>query len=218
MKDYKYILFDLDGTVVDSSPGITNSCSYALKKMGIEPPCREELYCFIGPPLTESFSKYYGLSSEDADKAVAYYREYYKDIGIFEITPYAGIEELFSSLVRSGKRVILATSKPELFAKRIIEHLGFDKYFTFIAGALFDKSREKKADVIRYALDSIGITDVSECLMVGDREHDIMGANAIGMDSCGILHGFGSREEFEQHSATYVAADSLELLDMLIKQ
>jgi len=217
MQDYKYILFDLDGTVIDSSPGITNSCMYALRKMGIEPPKREELYCFIGPPLTESFSKYYGMSDDEATQAVAFYREYYKDTGIFEITPYPGIEELFASLTKSEKKVVLATSKPELFAKRIIEHLGFDKYFSFIAGSLVDKSREKKADVIRYALDSLGVTDISECLMVGDREHDIKGAAALGMDACGVLHGFGSIEEFKECNAKYIVKDSFELLDMLTK-
>jgi len=217
MKEYNYILFDLDGTVIDSSPGITNSCMYALRKMGIEPPAREELYCFIGPPLTESFSKYYGMSDENADRAVAFYREYYRDTGIFEITPYPGIEELFSALHGADKKIILATSKPEPFAKRIIEHLGFDKYFTLVAGSLFDKSRERKADVIRYTLDTLGVTDVSECLMVGDREHDIIGASALGMDSCGVLHGFGSREEFEACNATYIVKDSFELLEMLIE-
>jgi len=217
MKDYKYILFDLDGTVIDSSLGITNSCMYALRKMGIEPPERKELYCFIGPPLTESFSKYYGMSDDEANRAVAFYREYYRDTGIFEITPYPGIEELFSALHSERKKIILATSKPEPFAKRITEHLGFGKYFNLVAGRLFDKSREKKADVIRYALDTLGVTDVSECLMVGDREHDIIGATALGMDSCGVLHGFGSREEFEENNATYIVKDSYELLDMLVK-
>ena len=212
----KHILFDLDGTVIDSSLGITNSCMYALRKMGIEPPEREKLYAFIGPPLTDSFKKYYGMNDEEADRAVVYYREYYKDNGIFEVTLYPGLYELFSALHEKGKNIILATSKPEVFAKRIIEHLGLDKYFTYVAGALFDKTRDKKADVITYALDTLGITEKEKCLMVGDREHDIIGAKAVGIDSCGVLYGFGSREEFEACGAKYIVKDANELLDMII--
>lgn len=216
MSNYKYILFDLDGTVIDSSLGIINSCIYALNKMKITPPPREELYSFIGPPLSESFKKFFDLSTEEADTAVAYYRENYRDKGIFEITVYPGMEELFDTLTKNGKKVILATSKPEIFARRIIEHLGFDKYFTYVAGSLFDKSRDKKADVIAYALETLGITEKDKCLMVGDREHDINGARAVGMDACGVLFGFGSLEEFKECNAKYIVRDASELCGLIL--
>ena len=132
---------------------VTNSVIYALKKWGIEVRERSELYCFIGPPLSASFKKYYGFSEEDALKCVEYYREYFRDRGIFENKVYDGIPELLEKLKKSGKILILATSKPEIFAKQILDHFDLTKYFDFVAGASMDESRNKKADVIRYALE-----------------------------------------------------------------
>lgn len=215
-KSYEYILFDLDGTVIDSSLGITNSCMHALKRMGIEPPAREELYKFIGPPLHQNFERFYGMSPSEADRAVEFYREYYKDDGIFEIEVYPGMAELLSSLKDAGKKIVLATSKPEVFAKRIITHIGFDEYFTLVAGSTLNKTRQKKADVIRYALERLGACDVSDCLMVGDRDVDITGAAALGIDGCGVLHGFGSVAEFEEAGAKYIVKDPFELLSLLV--
>ena len=202
---YDVILFDLDGTLTDSGLGITNSVAYALKKYGIEVTDRTELYKFIGPPLRESFEKYYGFSEKEAEKAVEYYREYYVDKGIFENTVYFGIEDLLKEIRNSGKRAIVATSKPQVFAKRILEHFGLADYFEQIAGASLDETRTKKDEVIAYVLETCGISDRSRVLMVGDREHDILGAKKNGIDSLGVLFGYGGYAELKEAGASYIA-------------
>ncbi len=205
MKNYDFLLFDLDGTLTDPGEGITNSVSYALGKWGIEVSDKRDLYCFIGPPLSASFKKYYGFSEGDAIKSVEYYREYFRDRGIFENKVYEGIPELLGTLKKSGKTLILATSKPEKFAKQILDHFDLAKYFEFVAGASMDESRNKKADVIRYALEMSGIDDPSRALMIGDREQDVTGAKLNGLDSLGVLYGYGDRAELTEACATYIA-------------
>ncbi len=199
------MLFDLDGTLTDPGIGITNSVMYALKKYGIEVADRAELYKFIGPPLNESFEKYFGFSHEEAMKAVEYYREYYKVKGIYENSLYDGIENLLKKLFENGKRIILATSKPEVFAKEILHHFGIEKYFSYIAGSNLDGSRVAKADVIAYALTEAGVADKTGAVMIGDREHDIIGAKKNGLDSIGVLFGYGSRDELEAAGANFIA-------------
>lgn len=202
---YDVILFDLDGTLTDSGPGITNSVAYALKKYGIEVADRTELFKFIGPPLKESFEKYYGFSSEKAVKAIEYYREYYVDKGLFENTVYEGIEELLKAIQASGKTAIVATSKPEIFAKKILEHFDIAKYFAHIVGANMDETRTKKDEVISYVLHNCHIPEGSRILMIGDREHDILGAKKTGLDSLGVLFGYGDYEELKNAGADYIA-------------
>lgn len=205
MKKYDVILFDLDGTLTDPAVGITNSVMHALKKYGITVEDRRELYKFIGPPLHESFEKFYGFSRGEALRAVEYYREYYRDKGIYENAVYDGIEEMLKSLYESGKKIILATSKPEVFAKEILRYFNLEKYFYYSAGANLDGSRTNKAEVIEYALKEGEVTDKSTVVMVGDREHDIIGANKNGIDSIGVLFGYGNRNELETAGATYIA-------------
>lgn len=212
---YSTILFDLDGTLTDPGRGITNSVAYALEKRNITVPDKTELYRFIGPPLADSFAKFYGFSDEECQTAIEYYREYFKDRGIFENEVYEGVPEMLRELTAAGKRIILATSKPEEFAVRILDHFELAKYFDFAAGATMDGARSKKADVIRYALDSCGITDVSSCAMIGDREHDILGAAAVGMDSVGVLWGYGSPKEFEAAGAVYTAENVGDILKLV---
>lgn len=202
---YEVILFDLDGTLTDPGVGITNSVAYALQKYGIEVEDRTELYKFIGPPLQESFEKYYGFSQEEAGRAVEYYREYFRDKGIFENFVYEGIENLLRTIYNSGKRMLVATSKPELFATKILEHFHLAKYFTYIAGADMDGRRTKKDEVISYALESCQISDYTKAVMIGDREHDVLGANKVGIDSIGVLFGYGNFEELKNAGATYIA-------------
>lgn len=215
MGEYQYILFDLDGTLTDPGIGITNSVMHALRKYGIEVADRTELYKFIGPPLIESFEKYYGFSHEEAVKSVDYYREYYRDKGIYENSVYDGIENLLAALYKEGKKIILATSKPELFAKQILRHFDLEKYFLFAAGSTMDETRTNKAEVIEYALSECGITDKSSVVMIGDREHDIIGANKNGIDSIGVLFGYGSREELEAAGATYIAETVGEIINYI---
>lgn len=202
---YDYLLFDLDGTLTDPGEGITNSVAYALRKQGIEVTDKKELYCFIGPPLSESFSRFFGFSMEESLRCVEYYREYYRDKGIFENLLYDGIPELLATLKSRGKKIILATSKPELFAKQILDHFGLTEYFDHICGASMDESRNKKADVIEYALETAKLDDLARAVMIGDREHDINGARLNGLDSIGVLFGYGDRPELEAAGATYIA-------------
>lgn len=201
---YQYIFFDLDGTLTDPGIGITNSVMYALKKWNIEVADRSELYKFIGPPLVDSFEKYYGFSKEEAEQAVVYYREYFREKGLYENTIYDGSEKLLSDLKASGKKVVLATSKPQEFAEIILKHFQIDRYFDVVASATMDGTRSKKTDVILYALAACGIEDKSQVVMVGDREHDIIGAKNAGLDSIGVLCGYGDREELETAGATHV--------------
>jgi len=212
---YDILLFDLDGTIVDSSLGITNSAIYALEKFGIRVEDRRELYRFIGPPLVESFSKFYGFSEQDARRAVEYYRERYRESGIFENEVYEGIYELLATLRADGKRIVLATSKPETFARRILEHIALDSYFDVIAGATLDRTRDTKESVIRYALGQLTHGKEGSAVMIGDRLHDVEGARAVGIDSIGVLFGFGSREELEAAGATHIAATVDEIQDIV---
>ena len=201
---YNTILFDLDGTLTDPGMGITNSVAYALKKWNIEVKDRTELYKFIGPPLLDSFEKYYGFSPEECRQAVKYYREYFSTKGLFENEVYDGVVELLTELKKSGKKLVIATSKPDKFTIEILKHFDLYKYFDFVAGASMDETRTKKDEVIAYALENLGIKDVSDVLMIGDREHDIFGAKAHGLDSMGVLYGYGDREELETAGATYI--------------
>ena len=192
---YTHILFDLDGTLTDPGVGITNSVAYALERYGIHISDRRTLYPFIGPPLTDSFQRFYGFSAADARAAVDVYREYFADRGIFENELYPGIPALLQRLRDAGLRLVIATSKPEGFAARIAEHFGIAQYFDCIAGAAMDETRSRKWEVIEYALARCGVTDRGRVLMVGDREHDVQGAACCALPCLGVLYGYGSRDE-----------------------
>lgn len=213
---YQYVLFDLDGTLTDPMLGITNSVMYALEQFGIHEEDRTQLYKFIGPPLRDSFESFYGFTPEQSEQAVTYYRENYGAKGLYENEVYAGIEELLQRLKAAGCHLIVATSKPEIFAVKIIEHFHLEPYFDYVAGATMDQTRNRKAEVIAYALESCDITDRSQVVMVGDREHDIFGAQEIGIDSIGVLFGYGDREELETAGATYIAETPMEVLPYVI--
>lgn len=202
---YRTILFDLDGTLTDPGEGITNSVAYALEKWNISVKERSELYKFIGPPLKDSFMDFYSFSEEAAEQAVVYYREYFRETGIFQNEVYGGVEKMLEELKASGRKMILATSKPEEFAVRILEHFHLAQYFDFIGGASMDGARSRKADVICYALKACGIEALSEAVMVGDRKHDILGAAEAGLDSVGVLYGYGDEKELREAGATYLA-------------
>lgn len=214
---YDTIFFDLDGTLTDPGLGITNSVSYALQKFGIRVTDKTKLYKFIGPPLKESFQEFLGFSVEESQRAVAYYREYYGEQGIYENRLYDGVEPLLSDLQEQGKKLVLATSKPEKFAVKILEHFHLAKYFDFISGSNMDGSRSKKEEVLAHALAHLGITDKSSAVMVGDREHDIFGAGAVGIDSIGVLYGYGSKEELRDAGATYIVNLPEEIPDIIYR-
>lgn len=214
---YRYALFDLDGTLTDPSSGITNSIMYALEKMGRTIPPREELYCFIGPPLLSAFQEYTGLTADEAEQAIVFYREYFSVDGLFENTPYAGIEAVLTKLRERGVTLAVATSKPEQFAVRIIEHFGLAPYFALVCGATMNSSRSKKGDVIAYTLSQLGITeaDKASVLMIGDRHHDIEGAKENGLASAGVLWGFGDEAELKTAGADAIAHDMDELVKIV---
>ncbi len=216
MKNYELILFDLDGTLTDPGEGITNSVAYALRKFEIDVADRSELYRFIGPPLVNSFMSFYGFSREQAKQAVTFYREYYTEKGMMENLVYDGIEDMLKALNAAGKRLCVATSKPEPFAKTILEHFGLSKYFEYIAGATLEETRTKKHEVIKYALEKCRIKDNSRVLMVGDREHDVLGAAKYSIDSLGVLFGYGTRKELEEAGVTYIAENVEDIISLII--
>lgn len=214
--NFDYILFDLDGTITDSGEGITKSVQYALKSFGITVDNLKDLNKFIGPPLKDSFKKYYNFNDEEAELGLKKYREYYADKGIYENKLYDGIIETLEALKKRGKEIVLATSKPEVYAKQILKYFNVDKYFSFAAGADFEETRVKKGEVIKYALEEAKISDLSKVVMVGDREHDIIGAKENNIKSIGVLFGFGDVVELTQARADYIAKDTRELLSILL--
>lgn len=204
---YNIAIFDLDGTITDSGPGIINSIRYALEKYGLPVPEEKVLRTFIGPPLKEQFQAVCGLNEEESARMVDAYREYYTEKGIFENSVYSGVPEMLEQMKEAGVRILMATAKPEKFAKRIAEHFNFAKYFEFIGGACMDGRRTDKYDVIEYVLDSCGISEEEkkDAVMIGDRSHDMIGAARAGLHSLGVLYGYGSREELASAGAAMTA-------------
>ena len=217
MRDY--ILFDLDGTLTDPKEGITKSVQYALDHYGIHVEDLDSLIPFIGPPLMDSFEEFYGFSPRQAREGVQVYREYFTDRGWRENEVFPGIPQMLGKLKAAGKKLYVATSKPEVFALRILDHFGLTEYFDGVGGADLEETRTKKADVIRYTLKKAGISlegeNREQAVMVGDREHDILGAKAVGIDSVGVLYGYGSREELTGAGASALAERPEDLVFLL---
>ncbi|MBQ3145140.1 MAG: HAD family hydrolase [Clostridia bacterium] len=215
MKNYKNILFDLDGTLINPKEGITNSVKYALEYFGIKVKTTEELYKFIGPPLRESFSQYYRFNEKDTEMAITKYREYFKEKGVFQNVLYKGVPELLNKLVSENKNLIIATSKAEVFAKQILDNLDISKYFSFICGSTLDGTRSKKGEVIQYILSSTNLNP-EDSVMIGDKSHDIIGAKQTKLDSIGVLYGYGNYTELQNAGATYIVKNITELQAQLL--
>lgn len=211
------VLFDLDGTITDSAPGIVNSIRYSLAKHGMAVPEEQELRKFVGPPLKEQFQKVFGLSDTEGEQMVDSYREYYGTKGIYENRVYEGVPDMLSRLKSAGLRIMMATSKPEKYARMIAEHFGFAKYFEWIGGACMDGTRTDKYEVIEYVLDACGVRERDRVIMVGDRSHDMIGAKRAGLHSLGVLYGYGPREELEQSGAELLAGTPGEAADLILK-
>ncbi|MBE5817134.1 MAG: HAD family hydrolase [Clostridiales bacterium] len=218
MKTYSTIFFDLDGTLTESAEGIINCVIYALKALEQPIPHSDILFKFIGPPLIDSFMNYCSMDKNLAEKAVIKYRERFSTVGLFENRLYDGISELLSLLSERGYTLVLATAKPEDYATRIIEHFDIIKHFTYIAGAQMNESRTHKNEVIAYALSLIKEKDKSRIIMVGDRDNDILGAKDNGLDSLGVLYGYGSRDELSSSGATYIIPSVSALKEFFIKE
>lgn len=208
----KTILFDLDGTITDSGEGIINSALYALEHFRLPLPDRETMRVFVGPPLHETFVKF-GVPKEKAEEAVAMYRKRYIPTGMFENTPYPGIEDLLISLNAKGYKLLVATSKPEWMAVDILKHFELDKYFDCICGASMDTSRSSKEAVIRYLLEKNGTAE--NMIMVGDTEFDVLGASEHNIPCVGVSWGYGSVEQMVSAGAIAIANTMQELLECL---
>ncbi len=210
------ILFDLDGTLTDPKKGITCAFAYALKQYGIEAD-PDTLTSVIGPPLVDSFMELYGFSRAQAEEAIRHYRVYYSDRGWAENVPYPGIRDALAALRAAGRTLVVATSKPEEFSVRILEHFGLAEYFSVICGAPMDDSeRGRKEHVIADALCRCGSPSPGTAVMVGDRRHDIEGARKNGLSAIGVLYGYGSRAELEQAGAAYITNSVQSLCDLLL--
>lgn len=210
----KHILFDLDGTIVRSDLGITKGVQKSLEYFGIYEEL-DDLKKFVGPPMVESYTNFYGFSLEQYKEALDVFHDYYRTVGIFECELYEGIEEMLESLSKEYK-LYVATSKPEREARRVIEHFGLDKYFTFVGGSDgdFNTKRATKTAVIEYVLETNKIMDRGFAIMVGDKSHDIVGAGNAGLKSIGVLYGYGDLEEFE--GANYIVKNVEDLRDMFL--
>ena len=218
MTKYKVLLFDLDGTLTDSEEGILNCVRYGLESCGFPVPEYEVLRSFIGPPLMYSCTHFCGLSRADSERVILKYRERYSEKGIFENRLYNGIKELLSDLKNAGYKIALATSKPEVFALRILEHFGIAEYFDAAAGSTIGREDETKADMIRLAVKRLGLheEDKPYVLMIGDRKHDIIGAHECGIDVAGVYYGFAPEGELEKYGADHILNDVNSLRRMLL--
>ncbi len=213
--EYKYILFDLDGTLTDSAIGITNSIMYALKHFEIIIEDRSELYNLVGPPLYDTFFNYFNLTEEESYLAVELFREYYNEKGMFENLVYPGISKLLINLKKKDKKLILATSKPTYYAEKILKHFDLLKYFDFVAGSNLDGTCREKGEIIQFALDSCNITESSNAIMIGDRKHDVIGARKCKIKSIGVLYGYGDKNELEDAGPDYLVETVEELENLL---
>lgn len=212
-----YLLFDLDGTLTEPEEGITNSIKYALRKFDIEETDRQKLRLCIGPPLLDCFRDFWGFDQQKAELAVVYYREYFATKGIFENRVYDGIPQLLQTLHAAGHKILLATSKPEEYATRILEHFDLLPYFTAVVGNTLKEERPKKQDVLFYIKKLFPDIHVRNTLMIGDRKYDVQGADALGIECAGVLYGHGSKEELTEAGAKYLFASPGELKDFLLR-
>lgn len=216
MKNFKYILFDLDGTLIDSGKGIVSSVKYALTKYGIKEDNIDKLKSFVGPPLKTQFQNCYGVTEAESSKLVKLFREYYVPKGIWQNKVYDGVIEVLKTLKQKDKQIMMATCKPEKFAKEIAQKDKIIDYFDFIGGSLMDEKRTTKAEVLQYVMDSMNIKNIDEAVLIGDTKYDIIGAKQFNMTTIGVTYGYGSKNELETIGADYIVNSPNELLEKLI--
>lgn len=217
MKKYDYVIFDFDGTVVDTGEGILKSLQYSFKEMGREVPDLDDLKKFIGPPIHYSYTTYYGVSEEEVGMYIKKYRERYRAKGIYECHLYEGFPELLDTLHEKGVRIGIASSKPESLIYDVADFLGVTGKFDAIVGVQIDDSNHSsKTGLVLESMKKLGAEDRKKVLMVGDRCYDIDGAAGAEVDSCGVLWGYGNEEEFREHNATYIVSDTEKLLELVL--
>lgn len=212
----KYVLLDLDGTLTASDEGIIKSVQYALEHFGIIENDYEKLKVFIGPPLREGFPKYSKLNQEQTEEAIKLYRERYSVKGLYENRLYDGVKDMLSACKDKGYELVLATSKPRIYAHKIIEHFDIAKYFTYVVGCELDGTLDSKKEIIEYAMKKCAGADKNDYIMVGDRFYDAEGAKAMGIRSIGVLYGYGSEEELVNAGSTYICKTVEELKKLLL--
>lgn len=212
---FESVLFDLDGTLVDPRVAITHSVHYALTQFGIAEVTPDDLLAFIGPPLMESFERYFGLKGEDGVRAIGHYREHFSELGPRANIPYPEIDALLEQLHGNGVLVTIATSKPTVFAEEIVVAYGFDRWVDLVVGSNLDHTRTAKSEVIAHLLDERPQIRAGSVIMVGDREHDVFGARAHGIDTVGAEWGYGAPGELERAGARHLANDVRELGSLL---
>lgn len=216
---FPYVLFDLDGTLTDPKPGITQCVQYALRCMGIEEPDLDKLEPFIGPPLTDSFREFYGMDQEQAAEAVAKYRERFSEKGLYENEIYPGMKQMLENLKTAGCHLAVASSKTEHFVKLILEYFDIDGYFEVIVGSELDGTRCQKEEVVAEALRRFfpdGNIPCDDIVMVGDRKFDIIGGREMGLHQIGVAYGYAPEGELEAAEAEYIVNDLDELERVLI--
>lgn len=212
---YQYILFDLDGTIINSSKGVTNSVQYALNKVGIAENNISNLTRFIGPPLEHSFTEFYSLKEEKIQEAITHFRDNYSTKGIMENELYDGIVNVLKTLKENGASIGIATGKPTVYAKKIVKELELDKYIDALVGSNLDGSQHDKGEVMQLALQDMNAESDANVLMIGDRLFDIIGAKNCKVDSIAVLYGFGSQKELENENPTYIVDKPVEILDIV---
>jgi len=214
---WQIVLFDLDGTLTESGPGVTNGLIKVFEAFDIPIPTESEIRKYLGPPLSDSFAKFAGLRGADLDRAIQIYRDYYREIGRFENSVFADIPQLLNQLTHAGKQLAVATSKFDQSAQSILEHFELSKHFQVIAGAdEHGHLRGTKAKVIAHAITELGVTDLNSAVMIGDREHDIHGANEHQIESIGVLWGYGDAVELSSAGATHIVSNVNELSELLL--
>lgn len=213
-----YILFDLDGTLTNPKEGITKCVQYALASFGIHEPDLDKLIPFIGPPLLQSFQEFYGFTPEDAVAAVEKYRERFSTIGLYENFPYPGIAPMLQQLQAQGKTLAVASSKPTVFVKQILEKFELSQYFASIEGSNLDGTRTNKKEVISAVLQNFNNPPMEQLLMVGDRKYDVIGAKELGLPCVGVRFGFAAPGELESSGVIYIAQTVADLHQYLLQQ
>ncbi|WP_369899833.1 HAD family hydrolase [Bacillus manliponensis] len=216
MNTYKVILLDLDGTLSDPKEGITKSVQYALQRLHVHVQSLDELESFIGPPLQVSFAEKYKFHTEEIEKAITFYRERFKEKGMYENELYEAIPSLLQQLKEEGYTLVVATSKPTIFAEKILKYFQIDEYFDFVVGSNLDGTRAAKGEIISYILHTYKEYKKSSFLMIGDRKHDIIGANENDIDSIGVTYGYGSYEELKESRPTYIVNHVMEIKDIIL--
>lgn len=217
MRKYDYVIFDFDGTVTDTGEGILKSLQYSFEQMGDPVPDLSDLKKFIGPPIHYSFVTFYGVKEEDVGKYIEKYRERYRKIGIYECCLYDGMLDTLKTLKDNGVKIGIASSKPVSLIYDVMNYLKITELFDAVVGTKFDDSNHSgKKDLVLQSMAELGADDKSRVLMVGDRYFDIDGAKGAGVDSCGVLFGYGNEQEFKEHGATYIVSQAQEIVEIAI--